>query len=170
MASSVANNYEYPPDKRVHGGGTRQNGETTHQPHPTESRSHSMKTIRRASAMCAAAVAALVASTGTAQAIEPNYFYNSDNSMQVSYGEGGGAIFATVVDYRNPPGAPEVCQYHAVGVQGTPALPYVRQTTVVGPNASPPITIIFQQLGGHYAVDVSCQGTGNSAAFSPVIY
>jgi hypothetical protein len=129
-----------------------------------------MKTIRKASAMCAAAVAALVASTGTAQAIEPTYFYNSDNSMQVSYGEGGGAIFATVVDFRNPPGAPEVCQYHAVGVQGTPALPYVRQTTVVGPNPSPPITIIFQQLGGHYAVDVSCQGTGNSAAFSPVIY
>ena len=66
--------------------------------------------------------------------------------------------------------AGEVCQYHAVGVQGTPALPYNRQTTLNGPNPSPPITIIFQQLGGHYAVDVSCQGTGNSAAFSPVIY
>ena len=64
----------------------------------------------------------------------------------------------------------EVCQYHAVGVQGTPALPYNRRTTLNGPNPSPPITIIFQQLGGHYAVDVSCQGTGNSAAFSPVIY
>ncbi|MFZ0716428.1 hypothetical protein, partial [Mycobacterium sp.] len=62
------------------------------------------------------------------------------------------------------------CQYHAVGVQGTPALPYNRQTTLHGPNPSPPITIVFQQLGGHYAVDVSCQGTGNSAAFSPVIY
>jgi hypothetical protein len=129
-----------------------------------------MKSIPRASAICAAAVTALAASAATAQAIEPAYFYNSDNSMQVSYGEGGGAIFATITDLRNPPGAIEVCQYHAVGVQGTPALPYNRQTTLNGPNPSPPITIIWQQLGGHYAVDVSCQGTGNSAAFSPVIY
>jgi len=112
----------------------------------------------------------LFAGAGTAQATDPTYFYNSDNSMQVSYGEGGGAIFATIVDLRNPPGATEFCQYHAVGVQGTPALPYLRQTAVTGPNPSAPITIIFQQLGGHYAVDVSCQGTGNSAAFSPVIY
>jgi hypothetical protein len=129
-----------------------------------------MKFIPKASAICATAVTALAASAATAQAIEPAYFYNSDNSMQVSYGEGGGAIFATITDLRNPPGAIEVCQYHAVGVQGTPALPYNRQTTLNGPNPSPPITIIFQQLGGHYAVDVSCQGTGNSAAFSPVIY
>jgi hypothetical protein len=129
-----------------------------------------MKFIPKASAICATAVTALAASAATAQAIEPAYFYNSDNSMQVSYGEGGGAIFATITDLRNPPGAIEVCQYHAVGVQGTPALPYVGQTTLNGPNASPPITIIWQQLGGHYAVDVSCQGTGNSAAFSPVIY
>ena len=129
-----------------------------------------MKFIPKASAICATAVTALAASAAMAQAIEPAYFYNSDNSMQVSYGEGGGAIFATITDLRNPPGAIEVCQYHAVGVQGTPALPYNRQTTLNGPNPSPPITIIFHQLGGHYAVDVSCQGTGNSAAFSPVIY
>jgi hypothetical protein len=129
-----------------------------------------MEFIAKASAICATAVTALAASAATAQAIEPAYFYNSDNSMQVNYGEGGGAIFATITDLRNPPGAIEVCQYHAVGVQGTPALPYNRQTTLNGPNPSPPITIIFQQLGGHYAVDVSCQGTGNSAAFSPVIY
>jgi hypothetical protein len=129
-----------------------------------------MKFIPKASAICATAVTALAASAATAQAIEPAYFYNSDNSMQVSYGEGGGAVFATITDLRNPPGAIEVCQYHAVGVQGTPALPYNRQTTLNGPNPSPPITIIWQQLGGHYAVDVSCQGTGNSAAFSPVIY
>ena len=129
-----------------------------------------MKFIPKASAICAATVTALAASAATAQAIEPAYFYNSDNSMQVNYGEGGGAIFATITDLRNPPGAIEVCQYHAVGVQGTPALPFNRQTTLHGPNPSPPITIIWQQLGGHYAVDVSCQGTGNSAAFSPVIY
>ena len=129
-----------------------------------------MKFIPKASAICAAAVTALAASAATAQAIEPAYFYNSDNSMQVNYGEGGGAVFATITDLRNPPGAIEVCQYHAVGVQGTPALPFNRQTTLHGPNPSPPITIIWQQLGGHYAVDVSCQGTGNSAAFSPVIY
>jgi hypothetical protein len=130
------------------------------------------RTIRmlRGSAAVISLSAALFASAGIAHATDPNYFYNSDNSMQVSYGEGGGAIFATITDLRNPPGAIEVCQYHAVGVQGTPALPYNSQTTLNGPNPSPPITIIFQQLGGHYAVDVSCQGTGNSAAFSPVIY
>lgn len=130
-----------------------------------------MTTIRKTSAAAAAALGLLsLSSAGIAHATEPNYFYNSDNSMQVSYGQGGGAIFATVVDLRNPPGAIEVCQYHAVGVQGTPALPFNRQTTVTGPNPSPPITIIFQQLGGHYSVDVTCEGTGNSAAFSPVIY
>ena len=132
---------------------------------------HTMNTIVKASVTTAAiALLAGISSAGIAQATEPNYFYNSDNSMQVSYGEGGGAIFATITDLRNPPGAIEVCQYHAVGVQGTPALPYFNQTTLNGPNPSPPITIVFQQLGGHYAVDVSCQGTGNSAAFSPVIY
>jgi hypothetical protein len=126
--------------------------------------------VRNASAICATTMAALVAGTGTAQAVEPNYFYNSDNSMQVIYGGGGGAIFATVVDLRNPEGVTEFCQYHAVGVQGTPTFPYTRQTAVTGPNPSAPIAIVLPPLGGHLAVDVSCQGTGNSAAFSPVIY
>jgi hypothetical protein len=130
-----------------------------------------MNTVWKTSAAAAATLGLLsLSSPGIAHATDPNYFYNSDNSMQVSYGEGGGAIFATITDLRNPPGAIEVCQYHAVGVQGTPALPYISQTTLNGPNPSAPITIIFPQLGGHYAVDVSCQGTGNSAAFSPVIY
>ena len=128
-----------------------------------------MTFIRKAAAG-AMVVVALVVSAATAQATDPTYFYNSDNSMQVSYGQGGGAIFATIVDLRNPEGATEFCQYHAIGVQGTPAFPFNRQTAVTGPNPSAPITIIFQQLGGHYAVDVSCQGTGNSAAFSPVVY
>jgi hypothetical protein len=111
-----------------------------------------MNTVWKTSAAAAATLGLLsLSSPGIAHATDPNYFYNSDNSMQVSYGEGGGAIFATITDLRNPPGAIEVCQYN-------------------GPNPSAPITIIFQQLGGHYAVDVSCQGTGNSAAFSPVIY
>ena len=132
-----------------------------------------MNIVRKASAIGATALALTVfAAAGSAQAIDPTYFYNSDNSMQVSYGGGGGggAIFATIVDLRNPEGATELCQYHALGVQGTPALPFNRQTAVTGPNPSAPITIIFHQIGGHYAVDVSCQGTGNSAAFSPVIY
>jgi hypothetical protein len=114
--------------------------------------------------------ATLFAGAGTARATEPTYFYNSDNSMEVIYGGGVGAIYATVVDSRNPEGVTEFCQYHSVGVQGTSAFPYNRQTTVTGPNPSAPITIIFPQIGGHYAVDVSCQGTGNSAAFSPVIF
>src|ERR1700733_6464939 len=137
-----------------------------------------MDTIRKTSATAATAAPAAAAlallafsSAGMAQAVEPNYFYNSDNSMQVSYGQGaGGTIFATVTDLRNPPGATEFCQYHAVGVQGTPTFPYNRETTVIGPNPSAPIAIVLPPIGGHLAVDVSCQGTGNSAAFSPVIY
>jgi hypothetical protein len=130
-----------------------------------------MDTIRKTSATAAAALALLAfSSAGMAQAVEPNYFYNSDNSMQVIYGGGGGAIYATIVDLRNPEGATEFCQYHAVGVQGTPTFPYTRQTTVTGPNPSAPIAIVLPPIGGHLAVDVSCQGTGNSAAFSPVIY
>jgi hypothetical protein len=130
-----------------------------------------MDTIRKTSATAAAALALLAfSSAGMAQAVEPNYFYNSDNSMQVIYGGGGGAIYATIVDLRNPEGATEFCQYHAVGVQGTPTFPYTRQTMVTGPNPSAPIAIVLPPIGGHLAVDVSCQGTGNSAAFSPVIY
>lgn len=52
----------------------------------------------------------------------------------------------------------------------TPALPYDRDTTVTGPSPSAPVTIIFQQLGGTYSVNVTCYGTGNSAAYSPVVY
>jgi hypothetical protein len=130
-----------------------------------------MGTIRKSSATAAAALALLsFSSAGIAQATDPTYFYNSDNSMQVTYGGGGGAIFATIVDLRNPEGVTEFCQYHAVGVQGTLTFPYTRQTTVTGPNPSAPIAIVLPPLGGHFAVDVSCQGTGNSAAFSPVIY
>jgi hypothetical protein len=130
-----------------------------------------MNIVRKASAIGATALTLTIfAAAGTAQATEPAYFYNSDNSMQVSYGDGVGTIFATVVDLRNPEGVLEFCQYHQVGVQGTPALPYTRQATVTGPNPSPPIAIVIPPLGGRFAVDVSCQGTGNSAAFSPVIY
>jgi hypothetical protein len=32
------------------------------------------------------------------------------------------------------------------------------------------VTIIFEQLGGTYSVDVTCYGTGNSASYSPVVY
>src|ERR1700730_17157316 len=101
-----------------------------------------MDTIRKTSATAAAALALLAfSSAGMAQAVEPNYFYNSDNSMQVIYGGGGGGIYATIVDLRNPEGATEFCQYHAVGVQGTPTFPYTRQTMVTGPNPSAPIAI-----------------------------
>ena len=52
----------------------------------------------------------------------------------------------------------------------TPALPYEADTTVTGPSPSAPVTIIFQQPGGTYSVNVTCHGTGNSAAYSPVVY
>jgi hypothetical protein len=57
-----------------------------------------------------------------------------------------------------------------MAVMNTPALPYDRNTTVTGPSPSAPVTIIFQQLGGTYSVDVTCYGTGNSAGHSPVVY
>lgn len=116
--------------------------------------------------------AVLVAGTGTAQAeTNPSYFANPDGSLEVIYGSGNGlALYATIVDARNPPGALEVCHYHAVGVMNTPGFPYDRDTTVTGPSPSAPVTIIFQQFGGTYSVNVTCYGTGNSASYSPVVY
>jgi hypothetical protein len=129
-----------------------------------------MKSIRKASAICATAVAALVASAGTAQAgTDPTYFSNSDGSMEVIYSGGGLTTYATVVDARNPEGSTEFCHYHSAGVMGTVAFPYDADTAVTGPHPSAPITIIFQQIGGRYSVNVTCNNTGNSAAFSPVL-
>jgi hypothetical protein len=124
------------------------------------------------SATAAAVVPALLfASAGVARAeTNPTYFANPDGSLEVIYGGGGMALYATIVDAHNPPGATEVCHYHSVGVMSTPALPYDRNTTVTGPSPSAPVTIIFQQLGGTYSVDVTCYGTGNSAGYSPVVY
>jgi hypothetical protein len=148
----------------------RQNGWTMRQPHSTGSRGYSMTSIRKASTICATAVAAAVASAGTAQAAtDPTYFTNSDGSMQVIYSGGGFASYATVVDARNPEGSTEFCHYHSSGVMGTIALPYDADITVTGPNPSAPITIIFQAIGGRYSVNVTCNNTGNSAAFSPVV-
>jgi len=128
------------------------------------------KSTMRAAAIGAAAVM-LCASAGTARAAtDPAYFANQDGSLEVIYGGGGMAIYATIVDARNPEGATEFCHYHSVGVMGTPVLPYDRDTTVTGPHPSAPVTIIFQQLGGNYSVNVTCNGTGNSASYSPVVY
>jgi hypothetical protein len=113
----------------------------------------------------------LFAGAGTAQAeTNPAYFANQDGSLEVIYGGGGMALYATIVDARNPAGAREVCHYHSVGVMNTPGFPYDRDTMVTGPSPSAPVTIIFQQLGGTYSVNVTCYGTGNSASYSPVVY
>ena len=95
------------------------------------------------------------------------YFYNSDNSMEVIYGGGGGTIFATVVDLRNP----EVDAILPIplqwGFRARPRFPYNRRRTVNGPNPSAPITIIFQQLGGRYAVDVTLPRHGQFSGLLP---
>jgi len=115
--------------------------------------------------------AMLLSGAATAQAeTNPTYFANQDGSLEVRYGGGGVALYATIVDTRNPPGATEVCHYHSVGVMNTPGFPYDRDTTVTGPSPSAPVTITFQQLGGTYSVNVTCYGTGNSASYSPVVY
>jgi hypothetical protein len=138
-----------------------------------------MNTIRtdklRTAAIAAATVVGLptmlLAGAGSAHAVtNPAYFANQDGSLEVIYGGGGLALFATIVDARNPMGATEVCHYHSVGVMNTPAIPYNADTTVTGPSPSAPVTIIFQQLGGTYSVNVTCNGTGNSASYSPVVY
>jgi len=60
-------------------------------------------TTMRASAIGAAAVT-LFAGAGTARAeTNPTYFANQDGSLDVIYG-GGMAIYATIVDARNPQG------------------------------------------------------------------
>jgi hypothetical protein len=129
-----------------------------------------MKSIPKASAICASAMAALVASSATAHAeTDPTYFSNSDGSMEVIYSGGGLANYATVVDARNPEGSTEFCHYHSNGVMGTIAFPYDADILVTGPHPSAPITIIFQAVGGRYSVNVTCNKTGNSAAFSPVL-
>ena len=135
---------------------------------------HSRKYLR-ASAIGAAAALSLPAmvfgAAGTARAgTNPTLFTNQDGSMEVVYGGGGLALYATIVDARNPQGATERCHYHSVGVMSTLALPYDADTLVTGPSPSAPVTIIFQQPGGTYSVNVTCYGTGNSAAYSPVVY
>lgn len=139
-----------------------------------------MNTIRDTKMLRAAAIGAAVAvslpamlfaGAGTAQAAtNPAYFTNPAGTLEVIYGGGGIALYATIVDSTNPEGATEVCHYHSVGVMSTPALPYEADTMVTGPHPSAPVTIIFQQTGGTYAVMVTCYGTGNSAGYSPVVY
>jgi hypothetical protein len=124
----------------------------------------------RGSAAVISLSATLFAGAGTAQAgTDPTYFSNSDGSMEVIYSGGGLANYATIVDSRNPEGSTEFCHYHSVGVMGTVAFPYDADITVTGPHPSAPITIIFQAVGGRYSVNVTCNNTGNSAAFSPVL-
>jgi len=129
----------------------------------------------RVSAIGAVAAAVLLvvlfACAGTAQAeTNPAYFANQDGSLEVIYGGGGVALYATIVDAHNPRGATEICHYHSVGVMNTLGFPYDRDTMVTGPSPSAPVTIIFQQQGGTYSVNVTCYGTGNSASYSPVVY
>ena len=66
-----------------------------------------MNTIRNIRLLRAAAIGAvavtLVAGAGTAQAeTNPTYFANPDGSLEVIYGGGGVAIYATIVDAHNP--------------------------------------------------------------------
>jgi hypothetical protein len=124
----------------------------------------------RGSAVVLSLSAVVFVGAGTARAgTDPTYFSNSDGSMEVIYSGGGLTTYATVVDARNPEGSTEFCHYHSNGVMGTVAFPYDADTTVTGPHPSAPITIIFQQIGGRYSVNVTCNNTGNSAAFSPVL-
>ena len=133
-----------------------------------------MNTIREWAIGAVAAVAlpvVVAAGAGIALAeTNPTYFASQDGSLEVIYGGGGAALYVTIVDAHNPPGATEVCHYHSVGVMNTPAFPYDRDTTVRGASPSTPVTIIFPPAGGTYSVDVTCLGTGNSASYSPVVF
>ena len=125
----------------------------------------------RSSAMVAAAALSLFVGPGIAAAeTNPTYFASQDGSLEVIYGGGGLALYATIVDARNPPGATELCHYHSVGVMNTPPFPYDRDTMVTGASPSAPVTIIFPPSGGTYSVNVTCSGTGNSASYSPVVF
>lgn len=135
--------------------------------------------ISRASAIGAAAAislpavlfAGLFAGAPTAQAAtNPTMFTNQDGTLEVIYGGGGLALFATIVDTKNPQGATELCHYHSEGVMNTLAFPYDASILVTGPTPSAPVTIIFVQLGGTFSVTVTCDGTGNTASYSPVVY
>lgn len=129
----------------------------------------------RASAIATAAAASipvmLFAGAGIAQAqVDPTYFTNPDGSLEVIYGGGGLSLSVTVVDASNPVGATEDCHYHSVGIRSTPPIPYDTDTWVTGPGPSSPMTILFPTKGATYSVTVTCYGTGNTAAYSPVVF
>ena len=88
--------------------------------------------------------------------------------MEVIYSGGGLANYATIVDSRNPEGSTEFCHYHSVGVM---ARLHFRTTPHDGHRAAPVVAHNdnFPAIGGRYSVNVTCNGTGNSAAFSPVV-
>ncbi|MCV7260247.1 hypothetical protein [Mycobacterium shimoidei] len=129
------------------------------------------KRVLAVGAAAAVAVPAmLLGGWRTAQATNPVYFTNTDGSMQVIYGGGGLALSVTVVDTTNPPGATQLCHYHSVGVMNTLPFPYDADVWVTGPTPSNPVTILLPSPGAKYSVNVTCLGTGNSAAYSPVIF
>lgn len=138
-----------------------------------------MTTIRKSTTRAAAIATAAAASVpvllfigaGTAKAeVNPTYFSNPDGSLEVIYGGGGLSLSVTVIDATNPVGATEDCQYHSVGIRDTPPIPFNTHTWVTGPGPSSPMTILFPQKGGTYSVTVTCHGTGNTAAYSPVVF
>jgi hypothetical protein len=132
---------------------------------------HADKKLRAFAIGAVSLPAILLAGAGNAQAeTNPTYFASQDGSLEVIYGGGGAALYVTIVDAHNPPGATELCHDHSVGVMNTPAFPYDRDTMVTGASPSAPVTIIFPPAGGTYSVDVTCLGTGNSASYSPVTF
>ncbi len=131
------------------------------------------KTRMRALAIVAAAAIASAAmlfpGAGLAHAANPVQFTNDSGTLEVIYGGGGLGVFATIVDTANPPGVTEICHYHSVGVE-PPTLPWDADKLVTGPNPSTPLIVVIPLLGAQYSVAVTCNGTGNSASYAPVLY
>jgi hypothetical protein len=117
----------------------------------------------------AASAAVLFAGAGAAHAANPVQFTNDNGTLEVIYGGSGLGVFATIVDTTNPPGVTEICHYRSVGVE-PPTLPYDADKLVTGPNPSTPLLVVVPLLGGQYSVAVTCNGTGNAATYSPVVY
>jgi hypothetical protein len=97
----------------------------------------------------------------------PACFANQDGSLEVIYGGGGVALYATIVDAHNPTEATAICHYHFGGCDEC-ACAFLRSRHH-GDWASPsaPVTVIFQQLGGTYSVNVACDGTGKLSRLLP---
>lgn len=105
----------------------------------------------------AAAPAFLLIAAATAHAdADPTAQHNG--TIFVWYTSNPAGLTAKIEDEGNRSGT-ERCHYHAVGIDGTPPLPYDADAFPTG-RAQASLFIPSIRLGGHWAVTVTCDNGG----------